>query len=209
MIYIYAAIIGYLLGTVNPAYLFGRMKGIDIRTVGSGNAGASNAKVVLGWKYFFMTAVYDVVKCAVAMGIAQYVLKGDATVTVAAGAAAIIGHCYPFYMGFRGGKGFASLIGLAAYINFPAALIVLLISIAAAFATNYIVTATMTFVIGVPIYLWFFMDTTMSVRVIMTLVSIMMTWRHRMNFARLLKGEEIGINGKSVGFGAKKKNTEE
>ncbi len=209
MIYIYAAIIGYLLGTVNPAYLFGRMKGIDIRTVGSGNAGASNAKVVLGWKYFFMTAVYDVVKCAVAMGIAQYVLKGDATVTVVAGAAAIIGHCYPFYMGFRGGKGFASLIGLAAYINFPAALIVLLISIAAAFATNYIVTATMTFVIGVPIYLWFFMDTTMSVRVIMTLVSIMMTWRHRMNFARLLKGEEIGINGKSVGFGAKKKNTEE
>lgn len=200
MTILYSAIIGYLLGSVNPAFIFGKMHGLDLRKEGTGNLGASNAKVVLGWKYFAMTVAYDVTKCILAMLIASRLLHGDAIAQAAAGCAAIWGHCYPFYLGFQGGKGFASMIGMIAFMDIKCALILLVLGIAGSFATNYIVFGTMTFAIGVPIYLYFIAHAPMEICAMTAVTSLMMIWKHKVNFEKLLRKEEMGINGKKIGI---------
>jgi glycerol-3-phosphate acyltransferase PlsY len=112
---IIAIIIGYLLGTINPAYIFGRLKGIDIRKVGTLNAGSTNALHTLGLKYAFFTALYDVSKGLLSMFIA---LQLGTTILFAqiAGLAAIVGHVLPFYLHFKGGQGMATNMGLFCYL---------------------------------------------------------------------------------------------
>ena len=200
MIYLYSIIIGYLLGSVNPCYIFGRLHGLDMRKEGTGNCGASNAKVVLGWKYFFMCTAYDVSKCALAMFLVQYLLKGAELPSVTAGCAAIMGHCFPFYLGFKGGKGFASLIGLSAFMTIPGTLILLALGISGSFLTNYIVFGTLTFIVGVPLYLYFFTTASSSAVLAVTVICIIMLFKHRINLVRFLRKQEIGINGDPVGI---------
>lgn len=116
---ILAFILSYLLGSVNPAYLFGKMKGIDLRTVGTKNPGTRNVKNILGIKYAIVTAFYDVFKGIISILIAQ--LMGiDFLFAQLCGIFAIMGHNFPFYMSFRGGQGSASFIGIMLYytLNF-------------------------------------------------------------------------------------------
>lgn len=103
--------IGYLLGTVSPAWLIGRMRGVDLRTLGDGNLGATNARDQFGATAGRLTAVVDMLKgpAAVAAGMS---LGAGEWAAYAAGLAAILGHRYPFYLGFRGGRGFATASGL-------------------------------------------------------------------------------------------------
>ncbi len=102
---------GYLLGSVNPGYLFGRLKGIDIREEGSGNAGTSNVRIVLGFKYSVPTGIYDTLKGIIAVFIA-HAMGANIIVAQLSGYAAIIGHIFPFYLQFRGGQGIATATGL-------------------------------------------------------------------------------------------------
>ncbi|MFX1478297.1 MAG: glycerol-3-phosphate acyltransferase [Promethearchaeota archaeon] len=111
---ILSIIIGYLLGTILPAYWFGRLKGIDIREEGTKNAGTSNAFKVLGLAYAIPTALYDTLKGLFAILIAFY-LKTDFIFIQIAGLAAIIGHIFPFYLRFRGGQGVATAMGMLLY----------------------------------------------------------------------------------------------
>ncbi len=105
-------IIGYLLGSVSPSYILGKLlKGIDIREHGDGNAGTTNAKKVLGLGPAIVCGIYDLGKGLLAMWIA-YKLGADPIFMYAAGYAAIIGHIFPFYLGFRGGQGVATAVGI-------------------------------------------------------------------------------------------------
>ena len=113
--FIISLFIGYILGTINPGYLIGRMKGIDIRQVGTKNPGTSNVWHTLGKKYGIFTAAYDIFKSLIACIIAIYALGLDYFFAQFSGILAIIGHCFPFYLGFRGGKGVASAIGMLPY----------------------------------------------------------------------------------------------
>jgi acyl phosphate:glycerol-3-phosphate acyltransferase len=106
-----ALAIGYLLGTVLPAYLIGRARGIDLRTTGDGNPGATNAMQTLGRGPGYMTAAYDMLKGPVAVAVA-FALGASEWAAYGAGLAAFLGHRFPFYMGFRGGRGFATASGL-------------------------------------------------------------------------------------------------
>ncbi|MFX1297498.1 MAG: glycerol-3-phosphate acyltransferase [Promethearchaeota archaeon] len=104
-------LIGYLLGAINPGYFFGRLKGIDIREEGTGNAGTSNVRIVLGVKYAAFTAFYDTFKGIIAIFLA--ILIGANTIFAQiSGYAAIIGHIFPFYIQFRGGQGIATASGI-------------------------------------------------------------------------------------------------
>ncbi|MFX1280980.1 MAG: glycerol-3-phosphate acyltransferase [Promethearchaeota archaeon] len=107
-------IIGYVLGAILPAYIFGKIKGIDIREEGTKNAGTSNVYKVLGLSYAIPTALYDMLKGLLAMLIA-YSLGADFIFIQISGLVVIIGHVFPFYLNFRGGQGNATATGLLLY----------------------------------------------------------------------------------------------
>ncbi|MEJ2251540.1 MAG: glycerol-3-phosphate acyltransferase [Candidatus Lokiarchaeota archaeon] len=104
-------ILAYLIGTINPAYFFGRLKGIDIKSTGTKNAGTTNLYHTLGIVYAVPTAVYDVLKGLLALLIA-FLLGANFIIINICGLLAIVGHIFPFYLKFRGGQGVATSTGL-------------------------------------------------------------------------------------------------
>jgi len=106
--------IGYLIGTINPGYIFGRLKNVDIREVGTRNAGTSNVYKTLGLSYAIPTAIYDTLKGLLSMFIAG-VIGAEYVFIQVSGIAAIVGHILPFYLAFRGGQGMATSTGILLY----------------------------------------------------------------------------------------------
>lgn len=110
-------LIGYLLGSIPPGYLFGRVvKGIDIRTAGNRGTGATNTYNLVGPAYGVMAALFDIAKGSLAYLLAVRWLGVAPDLSIIAGLAAVIGHIFPFTLGFRGGKGMATLLGLVATV---------------------------------------------------------------------------------------------
>lgn len=101
----------YLIGSLSGSLLLGRLRGVDIRTLGSGNAGGTNALRTQGWAFALGTVVVDVGKSVLAVWLAQRFGGGAAWLPYAAGAAAVLGHVWPVFHGFRGGKGAGTLVG--------------------------------------------------------------------------------------------------
>jgi len=111
-IYIIFLGLSYLIGTVNPGYIFGRLvKKVDLREVGTKNAGTSNTLKVLGIKYAIPTALYDIFKALIAV-VLTLLMGFDPYLAQFSGIMTIIGHIFPFYLNFRGGRGVASSIGM-------------------------------------------------------------------------------------------------
>jgi glycerol-3-phosphate acyltransferase PlsY len=106
-------LLGYMIGSVLPAYLIGRARGIDLRAFGDGNLGATNARDRFGSGVGRLVAALDMLKGPLAVLVAGFLGAGS-WATYGAGIAAIAGHRYPFYLGFRGGRGFATAAGLLA-----------------------------------------------------------------------------------------------
>ena len=200
MEYIFSIFLGYLLGSVNPAYIFGRLKGFDIRQRGSKNAGASNAKICLGWGYFVVTVIYDISKAYISRFVISKIFPSNLYLPVLAGVLAVLGHCFPFYLQFKGGKGFASFIGLSLYINFKYALIILVVGLVLSLILNYIVVATVIQTLVFPAFMIISgLYPPIYCRTV-CLASFTILAKHRANFLKLKTGEEIGINGKKIGF---------
>ena len=112
MKYLLCVLISYLIGTVNPAYLFGKRKGVDIKNEGSKNAGASNAVILLGKAIGIICALLDIGKACFAIHFCRRLFPTLANVFAISGTACILGHIFPFYMKFKGGKGLACLGGV-------------------------------------------------------------------------------------------------
>ena len=105
MNYLLAVILGYLLGCSSMAYYIGKIQKTDIRTAGSGNLGASNTTVLFGWGAGVAVALHDIGKAILAVLAAKWLFPGLEYAGAAAGVACVLGHIFPFYLGFRGGKG--------------------------------------------------------------------------------------------------------
>ena len=105
-------LVAYLLGSLSGSLLLGKLRGVDIRQLGSGNAGGTNALRTQGWKFALGTVLVDVGKGALAAWLALRLGAGLAWVPYVAGAAAVLGHIYPVFHGFRGGKGAGTLVGV-------------------------------------------------------------------------------------------------
>lgn len=111
LLFIVSLAIGYLIGSINPGYFFGRIvKKVDLREVGTKNAGTSNTYKVLGFKYALITGIFDIFKAVIAITICLWWL--DPFWAQFSGIATIIGHIFPFYLNFRGGEGVAAAIGM-------------------------------------------------------------------------------------------------
>ena len=117
-------LIAYLLGSLSGSLLIGRLRGVDIRRQGSGNAGGTNALRTQGWKFALGTVLIDVGKGVLAVWLARRFGAGLAWLPFAAALAAVVGHVYPLFHGFRGGKGAGTLVG-ALLVLWPLALAVL------------------------------------------------------------------------------------
>ena len=203
MNYIYTSLISYLLGTFNIAYIIAKAHGFDIRERGSKNAGASNMKVNFGWGAGVLTALCDMAKSFIAVKLCSYLFPGDELIPFVAGAMAIIGHIFPFYMGFRGGKGFASYIGMVLALDFKLGLAIAVLIIIVALATNYIVLSTFMTITVVPLY-YIYKGARIEIVLILVAIAALIFYKHRMNIKRLLHHEEMVIFDRS-----KKKKTEE
>ncbi len=195
MNYLCTALISYLLGSFNTAYFIAKAKGFDIRERGSMNAGASNIKVNLGWGYAVLTGLCDFLKTIIAIKLSSYLFPGDAVIPFLAGGMSIVGHIYPFYLGFRGGKGFACYIGMLIAIDWKLALAVSILTVVLMYATNYIVIATYSAITVVPLY---YMYKKADIRIILILVAIaaLIAFKHRVNIRRIMNGEEIPVREK-------------
>lgn len=161
---ILCVLIGYLIGCVHGSKIAQFLSGVDLKKTGHGNAGASNATLSLGWKYGILVALVDIGKGVIAIiGIHMY-LENTAffseeqiwllTYMIAAGI--ILGHNFPFHMGFNGGKGTASIIGILLAVDWKIGLFALLLFILLSLVTNYLIVGVFEFylVFCTATYLW-------------------------------------------------------
>jgi len=191
-------ILSYLLGSIATAVWVGKIfHKVDVREHGSGNAGATNVIRVLGWKTGVPVLLLDVFKgWTAAMLPVFFNLAGDGTALItnyqiAAGLAVVIGHIYPVFAGFRGGKGVATIAGVLLAIHplltiscFGVFLCVLLIS-------GYVSLSSMIAGITFPVFLFLFFETpSVFFKVFSVAVAIALLFTHRKNISRLLTGEE-------------------
>ena len=176
-----AIIIGYLLGNINASYILGKaFKGIDIREKGTSNAGASNAVIVMGWKFGAATFLIDALKAAVAMWIIKYITNGNTNLAVLAGVMAMVGHIYPVFMKFKGGKGIASILGIMVGLNGFIALVLYITITLGAVITNYLVLGELLILILFPIAVYLFGYSSFAV-VLILLACLLSVYKLREN----------------------------
>jgi glycerol-3-phosphate acyltransferase PlsY len=132
------AALAYLVGCINPTYILARLKGFDIREKGSRNAGASNALINFGKTVGILFAVFDILKATAMTFLAAVILPSVPYAMPLGGVFCILGHVFPFYMGFRGGKGTACLSGMILALDFRMFLIMLAGEIVLVLVTDYL-----------------------------------------------------------------------
>lgn len=190
--YVIVILAAYLIGTSNMAFYLSRMKRYDIRSDGSGNLGASNTTLILGWRAGVLVGAHDIGKSALVAILAQLIFPELPYICALAGAASILGHIHPFYLGFKGGKGFASFIGAALVLNFNITLLVLALMALVTWFSDYIVLGTLTTVLLVPLGIGLVTGSVVVPLILLTVGAVILL-HHRENFVRIAKGKEIGL----------------
>lgn len=212
---IVALLIAYLLGSVASAVWIGQIfYGTDIREYGSGNSGATNAFRVLGKKAGSAVMFFDILKGWLAVntgwlfqwiGISHY-LPGSVQfvdLQLVLGVAALLGHIFPVYVGFRGGKGVATLLGIILAVHPSAALISLVVFILVLLTTRYVSLSSIIAALVFPVVIIFIYETTTPSLIIFSLlIAILVLITHQKNIERLMKQEENKANL----FGGKSKH---
>ena len=186
---------GYIFGCIQTSYLLGKFKfGVDVKQQGSKNAGASNSVLLFGWGFGIFVGLIDMLKAYLPMLIISLIYSdSNDTFFIAslAGGGAILGHIFPFFMNFNGGKGMACYFGMLFYFNFLFGLIACVSSIILLMITNYVAAATIITLIFVPLFLYFFCPGLASNFIIsMSILSILIIIKHRENIFKILKGTE-------------------
>ena len=191
MHYFLVIAMGYLLGCSSMAWYLAKWKQADLRSSGTGNLGASNTVVLLGWKAGVATALHDIGKAALAVLLARALFPTLEYAGEAAGVACVLGHIFPFWLKFRGGKGFASYWGMTLALNWKLALVVGIAIIVVTIVTDYIVCGTLTTILSVPLYLGFTRSWIMAL--ILFIATAVILYKHRENYPRMLNGTELGL----------------
>ena len=203
--------IGYLFGLFQTGYIYGMINHVDIRKHGSGNAGTTNALRTLGWKAGAITFIGDCLKCVLAVLLVRFIFADSSRIellAIYAGLGAVLGHNFPFYLNFKGGKGIASTVGLILAVNPVMFLIVAIVFIAIVWFTQYVslgsIVIMVLFVIQVVIYgqmdgfsltggeLYEFY----AIAIVLAALAI---WRHRANMKRLATGTENKTDLRKIG----------
>lgn len=212
--YILAALVGYLLGSIPTGYLVARAKGVDIRTVGSGNIGATNAMRVLGKPAGILVLLADALKgfAAVALMVNFYpelndllpgIFSGEAivrpelrgTLGVVTGLFAVLGHNYTCWLHFKGGKGIATTAGVYFALAPLAVSLALTVWIVLFATTRYVSIASLAAAIALPTSVWITEDSVL-LGIVTTALGALAVYKHKGNIQRLLAGTENRVNFK-------------
>ena len=191
LLYIAILLLAYLMGCSNMALYLSKYKGVDLRAAASKNLGASNAMVLMGWGPGVIVAVHDIGKALLAVVLARHFGQGLPFIAAAAGVACVLGHMFPFFLRFRGGKGFASYLGMTLALNWKFALLLMVTVALVTFISDYIVVGTVTTVVLVPAYMAFTHGLYFSAILCIATAAILI--KHRENYVRIYRGTEIGL----------------
>lgn len=189
-----AAAFGYLLGSIPFGLLLTRVAGLgDVRKIGSGNIGATNVLRTGRKDIAFLTFLFDMLKGTAAVLIANAVWSG--TLAGVAGAGAFIGHILPIWLGFRGGKGVATFLGVTLGLYWPAGIAFMLVWLGMAFAFRFSSLAALAASIVAPIVVLVLGEPLWGL--ILAALALILWLRHAANIRRLLAGEESRIGGRA------------
>ena len=203
--------IGYLFGLFQTGYIYGMVNHVDIRKHGSGNAGTTNALRTLGWKAGVITFIGDCLKCVLAVVLVRFLFIQDLRMelyAMYAGLGAVLGHNFPFYLKFKGGKGIASTAGLILAVNPVMFLIVAVVFITIVWFTQYVSLGSLVIMVIFVIMVvisgqagWLCLPTTNlgEYYAIAIVLGALAFWKHRANIKRLLNGTENKTDIRKIG----------
>ena len=193
--------LGYLFGSFPAGYIAGRMAGVDVRTLGSGNIGATNVLRVLGKRWGYTVFFIDAFKGFAAVRLAFFLVKGLPAAqpyaeyfAILTAVMCIVGHTFPVWLGFKGGKGVATSAGALFGLMPLVVPFVVLIWVVAFETTRYVSVASIVAAISLPIVVglslrWKFLEGP-AFLYFSILIGLLVLWSHRSNFSRLLNGTE-------------------
>ena len=198
-------VIGYVFGLFQTAYFYGKVHGIDIRQHGSGNAGTTNTLRVLGTKAGLIVLAGDCIKCMAAIWVVRLIFGNSHPdviylLSLYAAAGAILGHNYPFYMGFKGGKGIAATAGLILAFHPYFIVMGVVVFFGIFFTTHYVSLGSLLVYLGLMIEMvvcgqrGLFAGMTQAqlyeMYALTFILAVMAYWKHRENIVRLIHGNE-------------------
>lgn len=182
-------ILCYLVGSINSSYFLSKLHGYDIRKHGSGNAGASNVVIMMGKKAGLFVAIVDILKAYIVVSATLRLFDNSAVMGAIAGTSVILGHIFPFYMGFKGGKGLATLGGTILAADPRLFIILLTIAIIMAVVVNYICVVPMSMSIIFACIYGYTRKSLMSFLILM-IAAVVMNCKHIENIRRIKAGTE-------------------
>lgn len=192
--WIIVIVAGYFLGNISPAYLIGKkFSNIDIRKHGSGNAGTTNSLRVLGWKKALLVLMIDALKGVIAARLGYF--QGGEHLALIGAIAVIVGHVFPVFLKFKGGKGVATTIGALASIFPMYALIAVLIGVSVIMKTRYVSLGSMSGIVSMTLILYWTKADQYSLSMV-SFIALFILFTHRENIQRLRQGSERKLGEK-------------
>lgn len=199
---ILSLILAYLIGSIPTAVWIGKIfYNLDVREHGSGNAGATNTFRILGKAAGIPVLIFDILKGILAISLAttlgDYIKGGDSLINLkmALGVSAFLGHLYPIYVGFRGGKGVATMLGIIISLNYPSALLAVAVFIIVFKISKYVSLSAMIAAYSYPVFILVIYKSNSPTMVVFSLlVAVIITITHQKNIERLLINKESKIS---------------
>lgn len=183
-------IIAYLLGSIPTGYLLSRIViGKDIRDTGSGNIGATNVVRALGFKMGALTFFLDFVKGYLAVWIGSGLMKNQWDLALAC-ILVVVGHCYPIFLGFKGGKGVATSAGVISFFSLSMLAFLMALFFLVFYFTKIVSIASFVVVVAGLIY-FFLLPLSAPIHLAILILALLIIFQHRANFKRLVRGEEL------------------
>jgi acyl phosphate:glycerol-3-phosphate acyltransferase len=193
-----STVLAYLIGGLPFGYLFVRFSlGKDVRTMGSGNIGATNVHRTAGGKAGVIVLLLDILKGFIAIWIADQVSHTSPLALALAAAAVMVGHCYPIFLGFKGGKAVACFIGAFLYLAPAALLLTVFIFVLVVAASKYISLGSIVGASLFPLVMWLVQHPPRVLLYAAIFSAVLIVYRHKANIGRLVRGKENVFSLKS------------
>lgn len=189
MEYLYCTVIGYLFGCLSPSYIISRIKNVDLREKGTGNLGATNTTMSLGRKFGVIVMIIDILKAFAAVKLCLFIFEIKLA-GVIAGTCAMLGHMFPFYLKFKGGKGLACFGGFVLALNIKQFLLLLIIGLVLSFVFNYGFMIPLSASLAFPVLTGIHYQSLLAF-LVTAAGCVAVLCRHRENIRRIKDGTEV------------------
>jgi len=183
------AIASYFVGTINPSYIIAKIKSFDIREAGSGNAGGSNALITMGKRVGAFCMIFDIIKAFLIVKLSMILLPEQPLTGAVSTVAVILGHIFPVWLKFKGGKGLACLGGSLLAYSPAIAMIFLAIELILVFVVDYICVVPLTVSVAFPI-VYYLRGGSIWGTLLLLVVTVVMFYKHTDNLKRIKEGKE-------------------